>query len=351
MGSLKHLRIVLAAVLMLPAVRLWAQAYDAAGPRELYHAEVCNQGRIPVDVAVAYKDFGFNDEFWIIDYWYPVAPGKCSLVFSHFYAPNNWASFQSFPLYLAFTFTDSTGVRELPVHPARHCRVARESLRLKGELQVSSEWAKPRRHQGAPKVQHPCRSSGNRREGCIPVNLVDTPHPRDSRSPSVQMIGPSRLDRRPRPLRSRKAPETKWISTKPCRTSCASLVPRSLCISGKYSLKVCVPPTVVKKESWANPPSARTRAFKETVRQFLSSHTFGAVTDGIARVRVTETGSKFVAEEVRACPNDYYFGLWSHQSDEQRAAAPLPAVKPAPQPAPGFGDQMGPGGFIKPLTK
>ena len=114
-------------------------------------------------------------------------------------------------------------------------------------------------------------------------------------------------------------------------------------ISGKYSLEVCVPPTVVKKESWANPPSARTRAFKETVRQFLSSHTFGAVTDGIARVRVTETGSKFVAEEVRACPNDYYFGLWSHQSDEQRAAAPLPAVKPAPQPAPGFGAPDGTG--------
>ena len=96
---MKHVRIVLlTTLLLLPAARVWAQAYDAAGHRELYHAEVCNQGRITVDVAVAYKDFGF-DEFWIVDYWYRVAPGKCGLVFSHFYAPNNLFSSKASPVF------------------------------------------------------------------------------------------------------------------------------------------------------------------------------------------------------------------------------------------------------------
>ena len=108
---MKRLRIVVVTMLLLlPAGRLWAQSYDAAGPRELYHAEVCNTGRIAVDVAVAYRDFGFTDEFWMVDYWYRVAPGNCKLVFSHFYAPNNLFSFQSFPLHVAFAFTDSTGI-------------------------------------------------------------------------------------------------------------------------------------------------------------------------------------------------------------------------------------------------
>jgi hypothetical protein len=112
-AKVKHIRIVLlTTLLLLPAARVWAAPqYDYAGqPNELYHAEVCNQGRITVDVAVAYRDFGFTDEFWMVDYWYRVAPGKCKLVFSHFYAPNNLFSFQSFPLHVAFAFTDSTGV-------------------------------------------------------------------------------------------------------------------------------------------------------------------------------------------------------------------------------------------------
>ena len=352
MGSLKHLRIVLAAVLMLPAVRLWAQAYDAAGPRELYHAEVCNQGRIPVDVAVAYKDFGFNDEFWIIDYWYPVAPGKCSLVFSHFYAPNNWASFQSFPLYLAFTFTDSTGVRGAakfnPPPGTAASRVnlcaSRESYKYRVNGKTPEAPRCPKGPTPVSFVWEPTRGVYSREFGGYPPpkRFTVALGPNDRAIP----IGPQ----------AASAPVTQGPGDKMDLHKALQDIMREPGapkprISGKYSLEVCVPPTVVKKESWANPPSARTRAFKETVRQFLSSHTFGAVTDGIARVRVTETGSKFVAEEVRACPNDYYFGLWSHQSDEQRAAAPLPAVKPAPQPAPGFGDQMGPGGFIKPLTK
>ena len=127
---MKPIRIaLLTTLLLLPAARVWAQAYDAAGARELYHAEVCNEGRITADVAVAYKDFGFTDEFWMITYWYRVEPGKCKLVFQHFYAPQSMFNFQSFPLYLAFAFTDSTGVwGAAKVNPARDTAASRLHL-------------------------------------------------------------------------------------------------------------------------------------------------------------------------------------------------------------------------------
>jgi Protein of unknown function (DUF1036) len=138
-AKVKHIRIVLlTTLLLLPAARVWAAPqYDYAGqPNELYHAEVCNQGQIKVLVAVAYKDFGFTDEFWMVDYWYRVEPGKCKLVFSHFYAPNNAFKFQSFPLHLAFVFTDSTGVTgAAKIRPPRSVAASRfQPVRRRGEL-------------------------------------------------------------------------------------------------------------------------------------------------------------------------------------------------------------------------
>ena len=88
------------------------------------------KARSRCDVAVAYKDFGFTDEFWIIDYWHRVEPGKCKLVFSQFYAPNNLFSFQSFPLHLAFAFTDSTGVYGRGQDSARRSGVAASRFHL-----------------------------------------------------------------------------------------------------------------------------------------------------------------------------------------------------------------------------
>ena len=99
--------VVLVTLLLLPASRLWAQP-----DLELYSAEVCNEGQITVDVAVAYKDFSFSNEFWVIDGWYDVPKGKCKTVFAHSYVKQdrNWLGFRSFPVHLAFAFTDSTGV-------------------------------------------------------------------------------------------------------------------------------------------------------------------------------------------------------------------------------------------------
>ena len=127
---MKNIGIVLLSTwLLLPAARVWAQAYDAAGPRELYHAEVCNRAgsrwmwRSPIRTSASTTSFGS------IDYWYQVDPGKCKLVYSHFYAPNNLFSFQSFPLYLAFAFTDSTGVwGAAKVNPARDTAASRLHL-------------------------------------------------------------------------------------------------------------------------------------------------------------------------------------------------------------------------------
>jgi hypothetical protein len=100
-----HLKkVLLAVLLLLPVSCVWAD------DRELYQADVCNKGQITVDVAIAYRDFGFNDEFWIIDFWWHVPAGECKIVFSHFYAPNNLLNFRPFPLHLAFAFTDSSGV-------------------------------------------------------------------------------------------------------------------------------------------------------------------------------------------------------------------------------------------------
>ena len=56
--------VLLSTLFLLPTLLLLTAAhvpqYDYATGRsnELYHAEVCNQGRIAVDVAVAYRDFG-----------------------------------------------------------------------------------------------------------------------------------------------------------------------------------------------------------------------------------------------------------------------------------------------------
>jgi hypothetical protein len=347
------LRTALLVVLALLPARAWSQAYDAAGPRELYHAEVCNQGQIKLLVAVAYKDFGFTDEFWVIDYWYGVEPGKCRLVFSHFYAPNNLFSFQSFPLYLAFTFTDSTGVRgAAKINPPRDTAASRVNLCASIESYKYRVNGKTPEAPRCPKGPTPVSFVWEPTRGVYP-NAYSREYPPPKRF--TVALGPN--DRAiPIGPQAPSAPVTQGPGDKMDLHKALQDIMREPGapkprISGKYILQVCVPPTVVKKESWANPPSARTKAFKETVRQFLLSHSFGAVTEGIARVRVTEAGSKFVAEEVRACPNDFYFGVWSHHSDEQRAAAPPPAVKPAPQPTPGFGDQMGPGGFIKPLPR
>ena len=129
------------------------------------------------------------------------------------------------------------------------------------------------------------------------------------------------------------------------------------------SLEVCAPLSVVKKASWSDPQSTRVRALKAALRQFVASHRFrdadaadaptgyaGYVT---RKVRVTEgAADQFSVQEVTDCPGDAYLSSQVATVDQPlvtRPAEPKPAPKAAPEPAPGFGDLMGKGGFIKPL--
>ena len=133
---------LLATLLLLPASRPWAQP-----DLELYSAEVCNKGQITVDVGVAYKDFGFSEEFWVIDGWYDVPKGTCKTVFAHSYVKQdrNWLGFRSFPVHLAFAFTDSTGVwGNPPGQPlARHCPFPFATVRHEEELRVQGGCERP----------------------------------------------------------------------------------------------------------------------------------------------------------------------------------------------------------------
>jgi hypothetical protein len=128
------------------------------------------------------------------------------------------------------------------------------------------------------------------------------------------------------------------------------------------SLQVCAPMSVVKKASWSDPQSARSRALKSSLRQYVASHRFrdADAADGpngyVTRfVRITEgAADQFKVQEVTGCQGDSYTWFTVAAVDPNlvtRPAEPKPAPKAAPQPAPGFGDQMGAGGFIKPPSK
>jgi hypothetical protein len=91
---------------------LLSTASPVRADQEAYTAEVCNKGQLGVEVAVAYTAFGLIDEYWVVDGWHRVPLGQCKTVFAHLYErQSNYAEFRrSFPVHLAFAFTDSTGV-------------------------------------------------------------------------------------------------------------------------------------------------------------------------------------------------------------------------------------------------
>jgi len=77
-------------------------------------------------------------------------------------------------------------------------------------------------------------------------------------------------------------------------------------------VEVCVLSAVVKKESWANPQSARAKALKDAIRQFTASHSFGG--GGMARFSLEEMRDRFAVKEVKACSDDDdTFGLQGPQ--------------------------------------
>lgn len=359
---MKHTRIaLLTTLLLLPAARVWAAPqYDYAGqPNELYHAEVCNQGSIAVDVAVAYKDFGFNDEFWVIDYWYRVTPGKCKVVFQHFYAPNNLFNFQKFPLYLAFSFTDSTGVSgAAKVSPPRGTAASRVNLCASRENYKYRVNGKTPEAPRCPKGPVPVSFVWEPTQGVYP-NVYSREYPPPMRftvalGPNDRAIpvGPQALSTPPTqgPGKSDEFATLLRVAMNAVHYSEETVGP-----GGYVQLKpgyrwvsVCASRPVVAKESLSNLQTARAKALTNAIKEFLASHTRGKI-----GFRVTEPNGVFALQQFSGKTEDCVDRgdlQFQFQSAEAGAApAPKPAPKAAPEPNPGFGDLMGPGGFIKPL--
>ena len=319
---------LLTTLLLLPASSLWAQP-----DLERYSAEVCNKGQITVDVAVAYKAFGFSDEYWVIDGWKEVRKGKCETVFAHSYVrqDRNWVGFRSFPVHLAFAFIDSTGVYgAAKVNPPRN--VARSRLQLcvaKKSFEYRVDAKDPatacKGQPGAflipasidfePTAGDYVDHYGGRHGPSMSVTVALGPN--DRASPLGPQASTGGAAQGPGILHDMAAIMRDAV-TGPGAPK-LNISSRNYAIKN-LSLEVCAPTSVVQKASWSDPQSARTRALKAALRQFVASHQFkdanaadspaGYAGYVMRKVRVTEAAAdQFSVQEVADCPGDSYAGF------------------------------------------
>jgi hypothetical protein len=297
-----HIRIVLLATsLLLPAARVCAQP-----DLELYSAEVCNEGRITVDVAVAYKAFGFSDEYWVIDGWYDVPKGKCKTVFSHQYAKQdrNWLGFRSFPVHLAFAFTDSAGVwGAAKVNPPRG--IARSNL----QLCITKKNFEYRVDAKDPAAT--CRGKPN--AFLIPASIdfeptagdyydyVGRTYGRPSMSATVA-LGPNdrAIPINPQASSAAQGPGTTDEFVRLLSVAVNALSPHEYDLKPGYRwVNVCVSRQVVSRESLSNLSTPRAKAITNAIKQFLASHPKGKT-----GFRVTELNGAIALEPFNGKPED-----------------------------------------------
>src|SRR5262249_38832911 len=69
---------------------------------------------------------------------------------------------------------------------------------------------------------------------------------------------------------------------------------------------VCIADSNSKMPAWGGPRSARANAFKEAIRNYLSSHRFEDRVGAVA-FRVTEAGGGFTFNEIQQCPSSDFF--------------------------------------------
>lgn len=293
---MKRIRIaLLTTLLLLPASRPWAQP-----ELELYSAQVCNKGQITVDVAVAYKDFGFSDEFWVIDGWYDVPKGTCKTVFAHSYVKQdrNWLGFRSFPVHLAFAFTDPTGVwgaakvtpspgiapsrlqlcvtrknfeyRVDARDPAAACRAKANSLLIAASIAfeptAGDYYDYVGRKYGPPSMRATVALTANDR--AIPLG------------PQVSSIGAA------------QGPGTSGEFATLLRVAVNALPASEYELKPGYRwVNVCASRQVVSRETLANLSTARAKAIVNAIRQFLASHGRGKT-----GFRVTELNGAIALE-------------------------------------------------------
>ena len=347
---MKHIRIaLLTTLLLLPASHL--------GAREWYSAEVCNQGQLSVDVAVAYTDFGLIDEYWVLDGWYVVLPGKCRTVFAHQYEDNR-REYRSFPVHLAFAFTDSTGVwGAANVKPPRNVAASRLQLcvtnnRYNFEYRVE-----------AKDPATACKRQGQPNFSLIPASIDHEPkHPDSHFSPverrpglsAIVALGPN--DRaipfgpQASSAQANQRPDTSEAAFTKLLSSAMNALPVLEIKPGYRWVYVCADRSFVAKESWSNLQTARAKALTNAVRKFLESHGKGRV-----RFKVTELNGALAVEQIvgKTCVDrgELEFVFQSPEAGAVIGAAPAPPAAAKPTPEPGFGDLTGPGGFIKPPSK
>jgi hypothetical protein len=251
-----------------------------------------------VDVAVAYKDFGFTDEFWVIDYWYRVTPGKCKLVFSHFYAPNNLFSFQKFPLYLAFVFTDSTGVSgAAKVNPPRGTAPSRVNLCASPENYKYRVNGKTPEAPRCPKGAIPVSFVWEPVEGVYP-NVYGREYPPPKRF--TVALGPND---RAIPVGSQA--QTVVVPSGPGTIKDFAVVLRGIMKrAGRASnWSACIEPTVVKTHAWKDTPAADVKSLEDAVLQFISTR------KDRLRFRIVEKSGRFVVEEYKGEFCDPFYGV------------------------------------------
>jgi hypothetical protein len=347
--------VLLIMLLLLPASHL--------GAYEVYSAEVCNKGQLGVDVAVAYRAFGFNDEFWVIDGWYGVPPGKCKAVFAHEYADNR-LEHRSFPVHLAFAFTDSTGVwGTANVKPPGNVAASRLQLcvtRKNFEYRVDTKdpatacKGQPNSFLIRASIDHEPKNPDYFNHGtgvhyrglsatvALGANDRAIPlGPQASTGGAAQ--GPGTSDEFYKLLRGAMnalhySEETLgpggYVQLKP----------------GYRLVFACADRSVVAKELMSNLQSARAKTLTNAVRKFLESHGRGTV-----RFKVKELNGALAVEQIGGKTGDCVDrGELEFAFQNPEAGAVIgsdPAPKPAPQPDPGFGDLVGPGGFVKPPSR
>ncbi|MGH8322187.1 MAG: hypothetical protein ACRETD_00075, partial [Steroidobacteraceae bacterium] len=334
-------------------------------------------GQITVDVATASKDFGFASEYWVIDRWFEVLPRDCKVVFSHSYSKQSWLHFRSYPLHLAFAFTDSTGVwGAAKVAPpsgtaASHLRLCVRKDNWKYRVDGADPATACEREPKSFLI--PASIDWEPTEGTQVCNYYSS---RDCQSIAPEFtvaLGPNdraiALGPQASPGAASQGPgkiqDLDPILTDAVRGPGAP-TPH---ISGRdfpitnFFLQVCVAPPAVEKAPWTDPQSARSQAIKAAIRQFMASHRFpdagdaaekihdDAATGLVSRtIRVTETRDNFSVNAVRPpatgdevdCPGDATVDM-RVPAAAQSATKPPPTAKPANQPSPGFGDLISPG--------
>lgn len=292
---------LLTTLLLLPASSLWAQP-----DLERYSAEVCNKGQITVDVAVAYKAFGFSDEYWVIDGWKEVRKGKCETVFAHSYVrqDRNWVGFRSFPVHLAFAFIDSTGVYgAAKVNPPRN--VARSRL----QLCVAKKSFEYRVDAKDPATA--CK--GQPGAFLIPASIdfeptagdyydyVGRTYGRPSMSATVALGANDRaIPINPQTSSAAQGPGTTDEFMRLLNVAINALLPHQYDLKAGYRwVNVCVTRQVVSRESLSNLSTPRAKAITSAIKQFLASHPHGKT-----GFRVTEVNGAIALEPFNGKPED-----------------------------------------------